>query len=140
MTHMLLCHGGVLASKAMSVSQHVASYWAAAVHDYEHGGLNNDFLIKTAHPWALLYNDISPLENHHCSAAASLMGLPEYGFIEVKKGCMYSLQQADYSAVAACRTTPWDCWYMCTNQGLTNNLVVACHHGRHDICSVVCGD
>ena len=55
MTHMLLCHGGILASKSMSIVQHLSSYWSAAVHDYEHGGLNNDFLIKTAHPLALLY-------------------------------------------------------------------------------------
>ena len=83
MTHMLLCHGGILASKSMSIVQHLSSYWSAAVHDYEHGGLNNDFLCKTAHPLALLYNDISPLENHHISAAASLLMQPEYGYIEV---------------------------------------------------------
>lgn len=83
MTHMLLCHGGILASKSMSIVQHLSSYWSAAVHDYEHGGLNNDFLCKTAHPLALLYNDISPLENHHISAAASLLMQPEFGYIEV---------------------------------------------------------
>ena len=83
MTHMLLCHGGILASQSMSIVQHLSSYWSAAVHDYEHGGLNNDFLCKTAHPLSLLYNDISPLENHHISAAASLLMQPEYGYIEV---------------------------------------------------------
>ncbi|DBA72363.1 TPA: putative 3',5'-cyclic phosphodiesterase pde-3 [Trebouxia sp. C0005] len=69
MTHMLLCHGGLLKSNAFAGSLHLASYWSAVVHDFEHGGLNNDFLIKTAHPIALVYNDQSPLENHHLAAA-----------------------------------------------------------------------
>ena len=83
MTHMLLCHGGILASKSMSILQQFSSYWSATVHDYEHGGLNNDLLCKTAHPLAMLYNDISPLENHHVSAAASLHMQPECAYIEV---------------------------------------------------------
>ncbi|DBA82086.1 TPA: hypothetical protein ACH3X1_016801 [Trebouxia sp. C0004] len=69
MTHMLLCHGGLLKSNAFAGSLHLASYWSAVVHDFEHGGLNNDFLIKTAHPIAMVYNDQSPLENHHLAAA-----------------------------------------------------------------------
>lgn len=55
MTHMLLCHGGLLKSNAFSGTLHLASYWAAVVHDFQHGGFNNDFLIKTADPIALLY-------------------------------------------------------------------------------------
>ena len=80
MTHMLLCHGGLINSGLITRNQHIASYWSAAVHDYEHGGLNNDFLIKTAHPWAMLYNDQSPLENHHNSAASLLLFKPEYAY------------------------------------------------------------
>ena len=84
MTHMLLCHGGVLKSSAMSKAQYMSSYWSAITHDYEHGGLNNDFLIKTASPWAILYNDQSPLENHHCAAAAQLLFEPQYQYIQVR--------------------------------------------------------
>ena len=83
---MLLCHGGLIQSGAINPNQHVASYWSAAAHDYQHGGLNNDFLIKTMHPLAALYNDQSPLENHHVSAASMLFGVPEYAYLPVRDG------------------------------------------------------
>ncbi|DBB03659.1 hypothetical protein WJX82_000931 [Trebouxia sp. C0006] len=82
MAHMLLCHGGILKSKAVSRAQYMSSYWSAITHDYEHGGLNNDFLIKTASPLAILYNDQSPLENHHCAAAARLLFDPSCQYIQ----------------------------------------------------------
>ena len=84
MSHMLLCHGGVLKNKAMNRMQHVATYWSALVHDHEHGGLNNDFLIKTRHPLAIMYNDTSPLENHHCASAFRLLCQPEYSYFPVR--------------------------------------------------------
>lgn len=83
MTHMMLCHGGVLKSGALTKAQHMSSYWSAIAHDYEHAGLNNDFLIKTGHPLAIQYNDVSPLENHHCAAAAGLLFDPQYQYIQV---------------------------------------------------------
>lgn len=48
MTHMLLCHGGVMKSQALTKPQQLATYFSALVHDYEHGGLNNDFLVSTS--------------------------------------------------------------------------------------------
>ena len=80
---MLLCHGGLVETGLITKSQHLSSYWSAIVHDFEHGGLNNDFLIKTAHPWAVLYNDQSPLENHHVSAAARVLAEPDYAYVAV---------------------------------------------------------
>ena len=88
MTHMLLCHGGLVKTGAISRVQHFCSYWSAAVHDYEHEGLNNDFLIKTSHPLAVTYNDQSPLENHHVSAAMKLLGVPDCAYLVV---CMHLL-------------------------------------------------
>ncbi|KAL3144948.1 hypothetical protein ABBQ32_003454 [Trebouxia sp. C0010 RCD-2024] len=84
MSHMLMCHGGVLKNRAMTRMQQIATYWSALVHDHEHGGVNNDFLIKTRHPLAVTYNDTSPLENHHCASAFRLLCLPEYTYYPVK--------------------------------------------------------
>ena len=46
---------------------------AAILHDYEHQGLNNDFLIKTRHELAIIYNDASPNENHHVAGAYRIL-------------------------------------------------------------------
>ena len=91
MTHMLICHAGILKSGALTRMQQLASYWAATVHDYEHGGVNNDFLIKTAHPLAIMYNDSSPLENHHLAASSRVLYKPEYCFPPVCMLCCAEL-------------------------------------------------
>ncbi|KAJ3286403.1 hypothetical protein HK104_009056 [Borealophlyctis nickersoniae] len=45
----------------------MAGMLAAVGHDIDHPGVSNNFIIKRHHPWALLYNDHSVLEMHHCS-------------------------------------------------------------------------
>jgi hypothetical protein len=45
MAHMLLTHGGIRQSNAMGMLEVYATYWSAITHDFEHGGLNNDFLV-----------------------------------------------------------------------------------------------
>ncbi|XP_041849820.1 cGMP-inhibited 3',5'-cyclic phosphodiesterase A-like isoform X2 [Melanotaenia boesemani] len=60
----------------------MALYVAAAMHDYDHPGRTNAFLVATSAPQALLYNDRSVLENHHAAAAWNLfMSQPEYNFL-----------------------------------------------------------
>ena len=83
MMHMIMHHGGLLRRKVCDELMMLACYIAAAIHDYEHGGVNNDFLIQTRDKLAVMYNDISPLENHHLAAAARLIGEPRYRFTEV---------------------------------------------------------
>lgn len=60
-----------------------ACWCSAIIHDYSHQGLNNDYLIKTRHPLAILYNDASPNENHHVAGAYSLlMSEPQFSFAD----------------------------------------------------------
>ncbi|CAN2391242.1 5'-cyclic phosphodiesterase [Pristimantis euphronides] len=60
----------------------MALYVAAAMHDYDHPGRTNAFLVATNAPQAVLYNDRSVLENHHAAAAWNLfLSRPEYNFL-----------------------------------------------------------
>ncbi|XP_054706537.1 cGMP-inhibited 3',5'-cyclic phosphodiesterase 3A-like [Uloborus diversus] len=60
----------------------MALYAAAAMHDYDHPGRTNAFLVSTYAPQAVLYNDRSVLENHHAAAAWNLfLSRPEYNFL-----------------------------------------------------------
>ncbi|KAK2177446.1 hypothetical protein NP493_592g01007 [Ridgeia piscesae] len=50
---------------------------AAICHDLDHPGYTNAYQINARTELALRYNDISPLENHHCSVAFELLERPE---------------------------------------------------------------
>ena len=59
--YVIMQRGGVLSSafpENMELSL-LASFFAAIGHDYDHRGLNNDFLVKTSDPLAVIYH--SPL-------------------------------------------------------------------------------
>ncbi|GFR44852.1 hypothetical protein Agub_g6195 [Astrephomene gubernaculifera] len=79
--HCLLTRGGLHRRLGEDVAI-FASYLAAITHDYEHKGLNNDFLVRVGDDLAFTYNDISPMENHHIAAAFKLMRQKEYNFIK----------------------------------------------------------
>ena len=49
--------------------QVMAALVAAAVHDVDHPGVTNLFLVAIRHELAIMYNDISVLENHHVATA-----------------------------------------------------------------------
>ncbi|CAK6961613.1 cGMP-inhibited 3'%2C5'-cyclic phosphodiesterase 3A-like [Scomber scombrus] len=89
-------HMGFLVSKTYTVSEDgygclsglipalelMALYVAAAMHDYDHPGRTNAFLVASSAPQAVLYNDRSVLENHHAASAWNLfMSQPEYNFL-----------------------------------------------------------
>lgn len=55
---------------------------ASIVHDIEHPGVNNAFLVSTEHALAVRYNDLSPLENFHCSTAFTILSNPNLNILE----------------------------------------------------------
>ena len=77
--HALMASGGI--GELLGPEERLAGLLAAAVHDYEHMGLNNDMLVRMGHDWALEYNDTSPNENHHLAAAFRLLRRPDCNFI-----------------------------------------------------------
>ena len=57
---------------------------AAAIHDYDHPGKTNGYLIATKDPLAVLYNDRSVLENHHMAYAWKLLDYDDLNFLDGK--------------------------------------------------------
>lgn len=55
---------------------------SSAIHDYDHPGLNNIYLINTSNSLAITYNDKSVLENFHVASAFKLLGEEKNNFME----------------------------------------------------------
>ncbi|XP_030199255.1 high affinity cGMP-specific 3',5'-cyclic phosphodiesterase 9A isoform X2 [Gadus morhua] len=50
---------------------------AAVCHDLDHPGYNNTYQVNARTDLAVRYNDISPLENHHCAIAFQIFSQPD---------------------------------------------------------------
>ncbi|KAL6751781.1 3'5'-cyclic nucleotide phosphodiesterase [Haematococcus lacustris] len=99
--HVVLTKGGVLAAIPSPLT-HLACYVAAVSHDYEHVGLNNDFLINTNDQLARIYNDKSPMENHHLAAMFGLLRQDELNFVaQLPKAELVQLRQMVIELVLA---------------------------------------
>ncbi|KAJ1489700.1 cyclic nucleotide phosphodiesterase, partial [Baffinella frigidus] len=77
--HVILTKGGI--GKFVGKFEILAGLIAATVHDYEHRGFNNDFLIKTNDEWAIDSNDKAPNENHHLSSAFRILRHQDCNFL-----------------------------------------------------------
>jgi high affinity cGMP-specific 3',5'-cyclic phosphodiesterase 9 len=68
---------------------------AAICHDLDHPGYNNTYQINARTELANRYNDISPLENHHCAMAFSILDNPETNiFSNVDHECLKIIRQS----------------------------------------------
>uniref|UniRef100_A0A914HM75 Phosphodiesterase n=1 Tax=Globodera rostochiensis TaxID=31243 RepID=A0A914HM75_GLORO len=69
-------------AQSMSPLELMALYTAAAMHDYDHPGRTNAFLVASEDRKAILYNDRSVLENHHAAESWRLLNQAQNQFIE----------------------------------------------------------
>ena len=51
----------------------LAAILASSMHDVDHPGTTNQYLVNTSSELALMYNDESVLENHHLAVAFKLL-------------------------------------------------------------------
>ena len=73
--HVLLSCGGdeSLVARYLTDVDILAAVLSALIHDFQHPGLSNSYLVSSEDNLATLYNDVSVLENHHLSAAFGVM-------------------------------------------------------------------
>lgn len=55
--------------------------FAGSIHDFEHPGFTNPYLINSGDALAIRYNDISVLESHHVAASYKLLKEKQYNFL-----------------------------------------------------------
>ena len=74
-THYLLM--APVLDSVLSEMDVLAAVFASAIHDADHPGVTNQFLINTSSELATMYNDESVLENHHLAVAFKLLQEPD---------------------------------------------------------------
>jgi len=84
--HAMLSSSGLLEVVAQALAAdpelvRMACLLAAVVHDYDHVGVSNDFLVNSKNARALRYNDQSVNEQHHAAAAFDVLSRPECNFL-----------------------------------------------------------
>ncbi len=53
--------------------EEMAAVFASAIHDTDHPGLTNQFLVNSGSELAIMYNDESVLENHHLAVGFKIL-------------------------------------------------------------------
>jgi high affinity cGMP-specific 3',5'-cyclic phosphodiesterase 9 len=77
---------------------------SAICHDLDHPGFNNAYQVNAKTELAIIYNDQSPLENHHCAVAFTILkdpdtnilkNVPEKEWWEIRKGIIRCILATD---------------------------------------------
>eukprot|EP00753_Platysulcus_tardus_P022015 PLAT9195.2.p1 GENE.PLAT9195.2~~PLAT9195.2.p1 ORF type:complete len:780 (-),score=322.07 PLAT9195.2:526-2865(-) len=91
----MLCHGKERSLyEGMQPLETLALLVAAAIHDVDHPGFGNSFLIATSDARALVYNDRAVLENHHLSFGFHILLKPECAILS-------ALTKLEYNTIRA---------------------------------------
>lgn len=73
---------------------------AALAHDVGHLGVNNQYLVETAHDLAVKYNDRSPMENMHCATLFQITGAPETNvFVQIDRDLYKEMRKGIIAAI-----------------------------------------
>ena len=78
--HYVLHESGLV--DRMSDLEIMGAIVACAIHDFQHPGFTNNFLVETEGELAIRYNDRSVLEMHHIAATYRYLSQPEYDIFE----------------------------------------------------------
>ena len=70
-THILLSSAAL--EEVFTPLEILAAILASSIHDVDHPGLTNQYLVNTSSELAIIYNDESVLENHHLAVAFKLI-------------------------------------------------------------------
>lgn len=62
----------------LNILETISALIGAAVHDVDHPGMNNYYLVNTKSPLSVIYNDKSVLENYHVACAFNLLRDEKY--------------------------------------------------------------
>ena len=93
--HYLMNNGDVV--KSLKRHDVFGAFIACMIHDYEHPGFSNQFIVRAKHPLAIRYSDMSVLENHHLAAGFSI--LYTYPNCNIMENMAYDLQQETRSII-----------------------------------------
>lgn len=76
--HVQSTWSGVIERTGMTRIEVLAMIFAAAVHDLDHPGMNNDFMVRSMDRLAIRYNDAAVLESHSCALAFEYLQEEDY--------------------------------------------------------------
>ncbi|KAI8809784.1 hypothetical protein BJ742DRAFT_803675 [Cladochytrium replicatum] len=99
--------------KKLTQSERLSLVAGCIGHDLDHPGVNNAYQINAMTELAIVYNDTSPLENHHCAMLFTILKRPETNilkqltdaeFKEVRKhiiNCILATDMAKHGEIVA---------------------------------------